>query len=116
MHAGSGVPGTGGFDTAQGKYYRPYNLYVKNGTYKLVAFLLGCRPISFAEAIVVSGPSSVSITVPEPFLWTGVLRGADNTPLPGMSIQSYNDLARYSDLVTTNAAGEFSICSPPTDL
>jgi hypothetical protein len=113
VHAGSGVLGTGGFDTSQGKYYRPYNIYVKNGSYKMVAFLLGCRPISLPDAIAVSGQSSVAIAVPEPFLWTGILRSADNTPLAGMNILSYNDLITYYEYVTTNAAGAFSILLTP---
>jgi hypothetical protein len=113
VHAGSGVMGTGGFDTAQGKYYRPYSLYVKGGTYKMVAFLVGCRPISLPDAIVVSAQSSVSIAVPEPFLWTGVLRGADNTPLAGMTVLSYNDLTTYYDYTTTNSTGNFSVMLTP---
>jgi hypothetical protein len=113
VHAGSGVLGTGGFDVAQGKYFRPYSLYVKNGTYKLAAFLIGCRPISLPDAIEVSGQSSASIVVPEPLLWTGVLRGADNTPLAGMTVLSYNDLTTYYDYVTTNSAGSFSVLLTP---
>ena len=111
--AGSGIPGTGGFDTSEGKYFRPFNLYIGSGTYTLKAFLAGCRPIPVPGTIEVSGQASVSVTVPEPFLWTGILRGADNAPLAGMIVQSYNDLATNYDYATTNASGQFSVLLTP---
>jgi hypothetical protein len=111
-YAGSGVSGSAGFDASSGKYYRTYSLYVNDGLYSMKAFIAGCRPIPFAE-FPVSGQTSLNLDVPEPFLWTGVLRGANRAPLANLSIQSYTDLAREYESSSTNASGQFSILLTP---
>ncbi len=112
VYAGSGVTGPWGSDPVQGKYYRTYTQYLKQGQYTLVAFIAGCRPITI-DSVVVSSQSGISIDVPAPFMWTGVLRGADGVPLTGMSIQNYTDLAREYEWATTNSSGQFSILLTP---
>jgi len=112
VFAGNGVSGPAGSDPATGRFYRTYNLYLREGSYTLSAFVAGCRPIH-VSGLEISGESSVTLDLPEPYLWTGVLRGADHTPLAHMTIQSYTDLAREYELTTTNASGEFSILLTP---
>ena len=112
VFAGNGVSGPAGSDPATGKFFRTYNLYLREGIYTLGAFIAGCRPI-YASGLEISGESSVTVDLPEPYLWTGVLRGADHMPMADTTIQSYTDLAREYELTTTNASGEFSILLTP---
>jgi hypothetical protein len=102
-----------GLDAVSGRYYRSYNTYVNNGQYSMVLLMGGCRPIP-VSAFSVSGTTPISIDVPAPILWNGVLRTADRTPIPNTTIQSYSDLAKEYDLVTTNSSGEFSILLTPS--
>lgn len=111
-YAGSGVTGQNGFDSGTGKYFRSYSVYLRNGNYRLDAYLAGCPPLS-GGLINVAGESAVPIDVPQPFLWTGRLLDASGAPLPGMSVQSYTDLARDYEPVTTDSEGRFSILYTP---
>lgn len=112
VYAGSGMTGASGYDEATGKYYRSYFLYLRNGSYSLTAYLAGCRPIA-AGTVHVDSEAAVALDVPQPFLWTGRLVGADGAPLAGMSVQSYTDLAREYEATTTDAQGRFSILYTP---
>ena len=112
VHASSGVQVVGGFDQTRGKYFRPYNLYLNKGKYTLVSYAAGCQPISLPN-LDVSGAIAASLDLPAPFLWTGVLRGADGAPLANLSIQSYTDLARENEWTYTNASGQFSVFLTP---
>jgi hypothetical protein len=99
-------------DASNGRYYRSYNIYVTNGKYNMVVLIGGCRPIS-VSTITVSGATPISVDVPAPILWNGVLRTAEGTPIPNTTIQSYSDLAKECDVVTTSSSGKFSILLTP---
>jgi hypothetical protein len=112
VYASSASPDDGGLDPARGKYFRNCLLYVNPGRYTLTAFLNGCNPITLPD-LHVAGQTTVSLDVPEPFRWNGVLRRADGTPLPNMSIVSYNDIAKDGEWTTTDASGRFSTLLTP---
>jgi len=111
-YASSGSAGTGGLDPSRGLFFRPFSLYLKKGKYTLKAFLAGCRPQTLAN-VDVTEQTTIALNVPEPFLWAGVLRGADRAPLANTYVQSYTDLARENELLMTNSSGQFSILLTP---
>jgi hypothetical protein len=108
----SGTQRTQGYDSSAEKYYATFTLYLDNGRYDLVAYLPGCQPIS-RSSIDISGTTSISLDAPAPFLWTGILRGADNSPLANMNAISYEDTAYASDWTTTDSSGKFTLPLTP---
>jgi hypothetical protein len=100
------------YDPSVGKYYLTCTLYIENGRYDLITYFPGCQPFTLSN-IDVSGSAVVSSNAPAPYLWTGVLRGADHAPLADVSVLSYGDTARMPDWLHTDASGRFSIPLTP---
>jgi hypothetical protein len=109
---GYAVLGTGGYDSARGKYYYNYLLHVVSGQYGLIVYPAGCQPVTLTN-ISIAGSSNLSLDLPAPYLWSGTLRGFNGSPLPNIQIVWFDDLADVWNSVTTNASGVFTTPMTP---
>jgi hypothetical protein len=101
-----------GYDSAVGKYYGVFTLYLPSGQYDVVGYFLGNQPIRFSDVDVSAG-TTLSVELPDPYLWTGTLRGADGSPMASRPIYSYDDISYSAGSYSTNVLGQFSIPMTP---
>jgi hypothetical protein len=99
-------------DEVSGRYIREIDLFLETGTYDLQVYPMGGDPFLVA-AVEVTGDTTVTHDLADPYTWSGVLRTADGSPLPETSIVVYDDLSTALVASETDADGSFTIPLAP---
>ncbi|MCX5886736.1 MAG: M64 family metallo-endopeptidase [Proteobacteria bacterium] len=100
------------YDYVKGKYFQAFSSYPDNGIYDIIIHLVGYAPQTIPN-LSVAGSVTVDLVLSHPFLWKGVLRDQRGTPLPFMSISSYDGIADQCEWYSTDENGNFTIPITP---
>jgi hypothetical protein len=100
------------YDVVRESSFANAKLYLEPGRYDIELRSIGYAPVTLQD-VDVGTSSSVTIQLPTPLTWNGVLRDPDGTPIAGTSIVTYDDLTLGTKTFVVSAAGNFSIPITP---
>ena len=98
------------FDGGSTWLYR--TLYLEPDAYEIKIFAVGSDPLIVHGSATAAG-AVVSVELPEPYVWSGVLRDFAGDPLPRLYIISYGPLTRSSSFDISGPDGSFAIPTTP---
>ncbi|RPI23136.1 MAG: hypothetical protein EHM61_20465, partial [Acidobacteria bacterium] len=110
-----GVRGPAEFHQEKNRYFVPYTLSLEPGEYDLTCYPVGHDPVRI-QGVNVKDQTTVDADLGSVIMRSGVLRGADGTPLPNIDVRSYDDLTSLALVVRTDPQGRFAIPVTPNGL